>query len=130
MLNICAFVGRIVREPELNKTKSDVPVCSFAIAVDRRFKSGEDKQTDFINCVAWRGTAEFICKYFKKGEAIAIRGSLQSRQFTDKEDKKRTAYEVMVEEASFTGSKSAAADSKQEENPFADLKDAGPNWPF
>lgn len=104
MLNNIVIMGRLTAAPELKKTQSDLSVCSFMLAVDRSFKrEGEERQADFIPCVAWRGTAEFICKYFGKGNLIAVTGSMQSRNYETKDGQKRTAYEVLVEEASFTG---------------------------
>lgn len=106
MLNKIIIMGRLTAAPELKKTQSDLSVCSFMLAVDRSFKrEGEERQADFIPCVAWRGTAEFICKYFGKGNLIAVTGSMQSRNYETKDGQKRTAYEVLVEEASFTGEK-------------------------
>lgn len=104
MLNKAILMGRLTRDPELRYTPNNVPTCSFSIAIDRRFqRQGEEKQTDFINCVAWRQTAEFISKYFAKGRMIAIVGSIQTRNWVDKEGRKQYVTEVVVDEASFTG---------------------------
>ena len=106
MLNTVILMGRLTADPELRSTASGLSVTSFNVAVDRRYsKQGEDKQTDFIPVVAWRQQAEFITKYFHKGSMIAIEGSLQSRNYEDKNGNKRTAYEVIVDRASFCGSK-------------------------
>lgn len=106
-INISALTGSLTADPELKTTPSGVSVCSFCLAVDRKYqpKDGE-KITDFIDCVAWRNTAEFISKYFKKGSMIGIEGELQTRFYTDKEDKKRKVTEIIVNNASFCGSKS------------------------
>ena len=106
MLNTIVLMGRITAPTELKTTPSGTSVTSFSIAVDRKYqqKDGE-KQTDFINCVAWRGTAEFICKYFDKGDMIAVVGELQSRKYTDKDGNNRTAFEVVIDQVSFCGSK-------------------------
>lgn len=108
-------MGRLVADPELKQTANGTATTSFRIAVDRNFanKQTGERQTDFINIVAWRQTAEFICKYFRKGSMIAIEGSLQTRSYEDKEGNKRTAYDVVVSNVSFTGSKaeSTARDS-------------------
>ncbi len=105
-MNVVCLLGRLTGEPELRRTQTDVAVTSFCVAVDRAYQpKGQERQTDFINCVAWRGTAEFICRYFHKGQRIALNGSLQSRQYTDKEGNKRTAYEVVVDNAFFAESK-------------------------
>ena len=100
-------MGRLTADPELKQTANGTAVASFSIAVDRAFanKQTGERQADFINIVAWRQTAEFICKYFRKGSMIAVEGSLQSRSYEDKEGKKRTAYEVVANNVSFTGSK-------------------------
>lgn len=99
-------MGRIIRDPELKTTPSDIPVCSFTVAVDRRFqKSGEERQTDFINVVAWRQTAEFVSRYFGKGRMINVVGSLQTRAYEDAEGKKRYITEVVAEEINFCGDK-------------------------
>ncbi len=103
MLNRVILMGRLTQNPELRETPNNVPVLSFSIAVDRSF--GREKQTDFINLVAWRQTADFIRRYFIKGQMIAIEGSLQSRRYTDKQGNNRTAYEVVVDQAHFAGAK-------------------------
>lgn len=105
-MNVVCLLGRLTGDPELRRTQSDIAVTSFCVAVDRAYQpKGQERQTDFINVVAWRGTAEFICRYFHKGQRIALNGSLQSRQYTDKEGNKRTAYEVVVDNAYFAESK-------------------------
>ena len=106
MLNVAVLMGRLVADPELRRTQSDLAVCSFRIAVDRSYsnKSGE-RQADFIDIVAWRSTAEFVCKYFTKGQMIAVEGSIQTRSYEDKQGNKRTAVEVVANNVSFCGSK-------------------------
>ncbi|MDD2362088.1 MAG: single-stranded DNA-binding protein [Oscillospiraceae bacterium] len=102
MLNVVCLMGRLGDNPELRHTQTQIPVTSFSIAVNRTFQpKGQEKQTDWINIVAWRSTAEFICKYFRKGSMIAVQGSLQSRNFTDKEGNKRTSYEVVADNVFF-----------------------------
>lgn len=106
MLNKCFIMGRLTKDPEIRTTNNQLPVATFTIAVDRNFKDADgSKQTDFINCVAWRKTAEFISKYFAKGNMILVVGSIQVRSWEDKEGNKRYATEVIVDEASFTGEK-------------------------
>ena len=102
-------MGRLTADPELKMTQNSTPVCSFRIAVERNVanKQTGERATDYINIIAWRQTAEFVCKYFRKGSMIALEGSLQSRSYTDKDGNNRTAYEVVVNNVSFTGSKSA-----------------------
>ena len=106
-MNTVCLLGRMTSDPELRHTASQVPVTSFTVAVDRAFqpKGAEQRQADFIPVVAWRQTAEFVCRYFHKGQRIALQGSLQSRQYTDKEGNKRTAYEVVADQVYFAESK-------------------------
>lgn len=109
MLNVVALMGCLTADPELRTTPAGVSVTSFTIAVDRSFvKQGEERQADFINCVAWRGTADFIAKYFQKGSLIAVDGSIQTRRYQDKDGHNRTAFEVVVDNAHFAGSKEKA----------------------
>ena len=100
MLNKVILTGRLTATPELRKTSSDVSVTSFSVAVQRQYKGPDGNYpTDFINCVAWRNTADFICKFFEKGQLIALVGSLQSRNYEDKTGAKRTAFEVVADAA-------------------------------
>ena len=103
--NKVILMGRLTADPELKQTQSGILVTSFSLAVDRKGKTGEDKQCDFITIVAWRQTAEFICKYFKRGQAILVCGELQTRSWTDNNGQKRTATEVVANEATFCESK-------------------------
>lgn len=106
MINRAILVGRLTADPELKYTPSNVAVTSFSVAVERSYqKQGEERQTDFINIVAWRTTAEFVCKYFKKGNMIAVDGSIQTRSYTDKQGNKRTAFEIVADNVSFCESK-------------------------
>ena len=107
MLNVVAIMGRLVADPELRTTQSGINVVSFRIACDRNFaRQGEQRQADFIDIVAWRQQAEFVSKYFQKGSLIAIEGSLQTRQYQDKNGNNRTAVEVVANNISFAGPKS------------------------
>lgn len=107
-MNVVCLMGRLVADPELKQTPTGVSVCSFRIAVDRTYQAkGQERQADFINLVAWRQTAEFVCRFFRKGSRIAVTGSLQSRQYTDQSGNKRTAYEVVCDNVSFVDPKSA-----------------------
>ena len=115
MFNLVVLSGRICNELELKYTQNNVPVCSFTLAVDRRGTKGEDKQTYFINMVAWRTTAEFITKYFSKGSLIGIEGSIQTRKYKDKEGVIRTAFEVIVDQAQFMESKKSESNEKPQE---------------
>jgi len=104
-MNKVTLMGRLTRDPELRSTASGTSVASFTLAVDRRFANRDgERQADFINCVAWRQTAEFISKYFPKGRMIAVCGSIQTRTWDDQEGKKHYATEVVVDEAYFAGS--------------------------
>lgn len=103
--NKVILMGRLCADPELKQTTSGIGVTSFTIAVDRKVKSGEDKKCDFINVVAWRQTAEFICKYFKKGSAILVCGELQTRSWTDNNGNKRSTTEVVAGEVTFCEAK-------------------------
>ena len=107
MLNHIVVMGRLVRDPELRRTGSGVAVASFRVAVDRDFapKDGGERKADFIDCVAWRQTGEFISKYFTKGRMIIVDGRLEMRDWTDKEGNKRTSAEIVVANAYFGDSK-------------------------
>ncbi len=106
MLNKVILMGRFTRDPELRSTPQGISTCAFSIAVDRNFvRPGEERKADFINCVAWRQTAEFISKYFRKGSMVALEGSIQTRSWDDNEGKKRYATEVIVSQVYFAESK-------------------------
>lgn len=106
MLNRIVLMGRLTRDPELRKTQSDTPVCSFSLAVDRDYKKeGEKKETDFIDIVAWRSTAEFVRNYFAKGRMAVVEGRLQIRDWTDKDGGKRRSAEVIADRVYFGDSK-------------------------
>ena len=106
MLNIAILQGRLVADPELRHTPNNVAVTSFTIAVDRSYvKSGAERQADFIDIVAWRNTAEFVCKYFRKGQMIALQGSIQTRSYTDSQGIKRKAFEIVADNVHFADSK-------------------------
>ena len=104
-MNKVILMGRLTRDPEMQTTPNGVTVCRFSVAVNRRFAKEGQQQADFINCSAWRATAEFICKYFQKGSMIAVVGSIQTRSWDGADGKKQYATEVSVDEAYFTGSK-------------------------
>ena len=121
MFNTVILSGRLTADPELKTTQNGVYVTSFMIAVDRPFQSNGEKQTDFINIVAWRKTAEFVTHYFTKGSLIGIEGSIQTRNFQDKNGNNRTAFEVVANNAQFVLPKSSA------ENHTNNQKEAEPN---
>lgn len=112
MLNHITIMGRLTKDPELRYTQTQTPVASFTVAVDRDYsgKDGGQKETDFIDCVAWRSTAEFISKYFQKGSMAVIDGRLQLRDWTDKEGNKRRNAEVVVTNIYFGSSKRDSVD--------------------
>ena len=114
MLNHIVIMGRMVRDPELRSTQSGISVCSFTLACDRDYsaKDSKEKETDFIDCVAWRSTAEFVSKYFTKGRMMAVEGRLQLRDWVDKEKNKRRSAEIQVSSAYFADSK-----AKEQEPP-------------
>ena len=108
MLNVIALMGRLVADPELRHTPNGIATCTFRIAVDRSFvRQGEERKADFIDIVAWRQSAEFVCKYFRKGNMIAVNGSLQTRNYEDKNGNKRTTIEINVDEMQFGETKKA-----------------------
>lgn len=116
MLNRAILMGRITKSPELKNTQSGVSVIQISIAVDRDYTpKGQEKQTDFINVVAWRNTAEFIAKYFEKGQLIALTGSIQTRSYTDNQGNKRSVTEVIADQVYFCGGKN---DNKKEKHSF------------
>ena len=150
MLNHIIIMGRLVRDPELRYTQSQVPVASFTIACDRNFTNRDsgEKQTDFIDCVAWRSTAEFISKYFFKGSMAVVEGRLQVRNWEDSNGQKRRNSEIVVDniyfgdskrkedsgdcyQSSYTGNYSQTQDTgSQSGNAFADLGDDDGELPF
>ena len=105
MLNRIILMGRLTHDPELRRTQSDTPVCSFSLAVDRDYKRDGEKETDFIDIVAWRSTAEFVSKYFTKGSMAVVSGRLQIRDWTDREGGKRRSAEVVADNVYFGESK-------------------------
>lgn len=131
MLNIVAIMGRLVADPELRTTAGGVNMARFRIACDRSFaRQGEQRQTDFLDVVAWRNTADFVCKYFSKGSLIALQGRLQTRQYQDKNGNNRTAVEIVVEQVSFTGEKAKSAPAAPDpDDDFREVDDDG-DLPF
>lgn len=123
MLNLIVLQGRLTKAPEMRKTQNDIAVCTFTLAVDRDRERGK---ADFVKCVAWRSTAEFMTKYFGKGQMAIVTGSLQSRDWTDKEGNKRTDWEVQVDLVNFAGEKKTADVSAAE---FEEIGD-GDDLPF
>lgn len=109
MYNRAILVGRLTADPELKQTPNGISVTSFTIAVNRSYTSkGGERQTDFLDVVAWRSTAEFICRYFSKGRAILVEGAIQTRTFVDKQGQNRRAWEIVADNAHFVESKNAS----------------------
>ena len=126
-MNVVCLLGRLTATPEQKTTQSGVSVTSFSVAVDRTYQpKGAERQTDFINCVAWRNTAEFICRYFQKGRRIALQGSLQSRSYTDKNGNNRTVFEVVVDNAFFAESKNGGAAAPRTDSEVPTYNEAPP----
>lgn len=126
MLNHVALQGRLTRDPELRSTGSGIPVTSFSLAVN-----GKKDDTAFIDCVAWRGTAEAICQYLGKGRMMVVEGSLQSREWNDKEGNRRKSLEVNVSQFHFCDKKESAPQYPQQNNEFQEIEDEEPgNLPF
>ena len=105
MINKAILVGRLTKDPELKQTQSGISVVSFTVACDRPYQQDGERKADFINCIAWRQTADFVGKYFKKGNAIGIDGSIQTRKYQDKNGNNRIAFEVVCDRVSFVESK-------------------------
>lgn len=120
MLNHITIMGRMTRDPELRRTGGGIAVASFCVAVDRDYsgKDGGEKETDFIDCVAWRQTGEFVSKYFAKGRMIVVSGRLQIRTWTDNDGKKRRSAEVVADNCYFGDSKPAQESGGQPQNGF------------
>jgi len=125
MINNVVEMGRLTANPELKQTPNGNSVVNFTLAVDRSYcKAGTQRQCDFLDCVAWKGLAEFISKYFSKGQLIAITGSLQTRSYTDKGGNKRKAFEILVNSASFCESKKDSGGT--DANPYPSGDTAAP----
>ena len=120
MLNHIVLMGRLTRDPELRYTQSQVPVASFRLAVDRDFggRDGSERQTDFIDIIAWRKTAEFVSNYFHKGMLVAVQGSIQTRSYTDNQGVKRKAFEIVADSVYF-------AEPKRDSGPSYSPPDVG-----
>ena len=124
MANIVVVSGRMVADPELRNISEDKTVCNFRIAVPKRFKPQEGADSDFFNAVAWNRTAEFICKYFSKGKRIELVGSLQTRNWEDREGNRRTATEIAVSSVDFVGDKKNPNQKGQQPKSAADRRSA------
>lgn len=114
--NKVILIGNMTADPELKQTTSGVSVCSFSIAVNR--KGAKNGEVDFINIVAWRQQAEFVSRYFKKGQAIIVCGRLENREWSDKQGNKRISTEIIAEEISFAGGKESSTEAKNEPSSY------------
>lgn len=113
-MNNVSLMGRLTQNPELKTTQNGTRVTSFSLAVDRKYTpKGQERKTDFITCVAWRVSAEFISKWFRKGDMIGITGEIQTRNYEDKNGNKRTAVEVVIDNAYFCGKKNESQQTEQ-----------------
>ena len=129
MNNIC-IIGRLCAQPEIKKTTSGVSVCSVSVAVDRDYKVNGEKATDFIPCTFWRSTAEFVGKYFSKGDMIAVVGSLESRKYKDKDGNGRTVWEVKAEKVNFCGGKKEASQDNTQTYEYGSYEFSDGDLPF
>ncbi|MFI3207165.1 MAG: single-stranded DNA-binding protein [Clostridia bacterium] len=119
MLNVAAIMGRLTADPELKHTQSGIAMVRFTVAVDRSFvKAGAERQADFITVVAWRASAEFVCKYFRKGSMVAVDGSIQTGSYTDNNGGKRYTVEIMANNINFCGSKAESGSAPSRANDY------------
>lgn len=126
MLNRAILMGRLTRDPELRQTPNNVSAATFSLAVDRNYQSDKDnKQTDFINIVAWRHTAEFVGKYFTKGQLVSVEGSIQTRSYQDKDGNNRTVFEVVADQVYFAEKKQNGENKSQPESSAKDSFQVG-----
>lgn len=131
MLNHIVIMGRLTRAPELRKTQSGTPVASFTLACERDFApQGEARGTDFIDIVAWRYTAEFVEKYFSKGQMAVVSGRLQIRNWEDKESNKRRSAEILADHVYFGEGKKDRAETYEPQGGFSEITGDDPDLPF
>lgn len=137
MMNVCIMQGRLVEDPELRSTPQGVSVANCRIAVERDHAAKDgSRETDFFSVIAWRGTGEFIKKYFSKGQMILVVGQMQSRRWQDKEGNNRTTYEILAERVNFCGSKSQGGEpaispeAEAKAGAWEDLTDLDGDLPF
>lgn len=131
MLNKVILMGRLTADPEYKTIQNGVACATFRLAVERNYAAqGQQRQADFISCVAWRQTADFVAKYFLKGQMLALEGSLQSRQYEDKQGQKRTAYEVIVSQVYFVAENKPQPQKRSEETPLSAAPSHPANDPY
>lgn len=126
MLNQAVLMGRLTADPELKHTQSGIAVVRFTLAVDRSYaRQGEERQTDFIRITAWRNTAEFVSRYFRKGQLVAVQGPIQTGTYTDRDGNKRTSFDVVADQVHFAERKqSDAAPNVNPSDDFEELDDS------
>lgn len=131
MLNKVFLQGRLTADPEFRTTSNDTSVVSFSLAVDKPYaKQGEARTADFFNLTAWRNTADFIAKYFKKGQMMIVEGLLQNNSYTDNNGQKRTVTQVLVEKVNFADTKNQNSTSKSKEVEYEPVEDDDADLPF
>lgn len=124
MTNVCTIMGRLVRDPELRHTTAGIPVCSFSIANERPVAGADGtRETDFVDCVAWRGAAEFAAKYFEKGRMVCVIGRFQSRKWQDKQGNNRLNWELVAEHVEFCGDSAKKPAELPKADAFAELEE-------
>lgn len=132
MLNNVTLMGRLTADPELKHTQSGIAVTRFTLAVDRNYsKSGTERQTDFIDIVAWRFTAEFVSKYFHKGQLVAVQGSIQTGSYQDRDGNKRKSFEIVADNVYFAESKRdnySNSDRQSTQNSYSDNSEPAPSY--
>ena len=129
-MNKTITIGRFAADPELRTTASGIAVTSFTIAVDRPYTKGTDRQTDWLDVVAWRNTAEFICKHFKKGDGIIVDGTLQTRSYEDKNGQKRKVVEIVANDVEFIPRTKVPASNTEVEPENDVFEQVADDWPF
>lgn len=132
MLNKAILMGRLTRDPELRYTQNNTPVVTFTLAIDRSYSKGHERQTDFIDIVAWRHTAEFVSKWFTKGMMAVVVGSIQSRRWEDKNGNNRTSIEVVADEVQFGESKRSSENGavQPDDETFSEIDGCDDEVPF
>ena len=130
MLNKCFLLGRMTKDSEIRRTNGGTAVTSFTLAVDRDFKTNGEKETDFIDVVAWRNTAEFVSKYFSKGRMAIVEGRLQIRDWTDKNGNKRRTAEVIADNVYFGDSKRENKEPEYKQADFSEISEEDGELPF
>lgn len=131
MLNNVVLMGRLTADPELRHTPNDISVTSFTLAVNRSYiKAGGERQTDFIDIVAWRQTAEFVCRYFRKGQLVAVQGAIQTRTYQDKQGNNRKAFEIVADNVYFAEPKRDYSNNQNQTDNYDNQRQEEPSPAF